>query len=132
MTRAATDEDPFYSELEFELPGGWVDDSGTAHTDGSMRPATARDELLPLMDPRVRADPGYLTVVVLARVVTRLGPLSGDAVTAEVMESLYAGDLAFLQELYAQLNASEDAAIQVGCPSCGHRFAVELPGRSSA
>ena len=86
------------TEFPFQLPRGYVDDSGTVHRDGVMRLATARDELVPLRDDRVRENPAYLTVVLLARVVTRLGTL-GD-VHAGTMENLFATDLAFLQDMY--------------------------------
>jgi len=65
----------FQTEIEFELPKGYVDDSGTLHRRGTMRLATAADEILPLRDPRVQQNEAYLTVIVLARVITRLGSL---------------------------------------------------------
>lgn len=94
----------FQTEVEFKLPKGYFDDE-VLHRDGIMRLATAADEILPLKDPRVQQNPAYLTVIVLARVVTRLGSLTD--VNTKVIEGLYASDLNFLQRLYEQLNGEE-------------------------
>jgi len=97
----------FQTEIEFELPKGFVDDAGNLHRRGTMRLATAADEILPLRDPRVQQNEAYLTVIVLARVITRLGSLS--EIHTSVIENLYASDLAYLQRLYEKFNASDDA-----------------------
>lgn len=97
----------FQTEIEFELPKGYVDDAGTLHRRGTMRLATAADEILPLRDPRVQQNEAYLAVIVLARVITRLGSLPD--VHTGVIEGLYASDLAYLQRLYEQFNAAGDA-----------------------
>ena len=96
----------FQTEIEFELPKGYVDDSGTLHRQGVMRLATAADEILPMRDPRVQENEAYLPVIVLARVITRLGSLRD--IHTGVIEGLYASDLAFLEELYADFNARSD------------------------
>ncbi len=114
------------TEFEFELPRGYVDSTGALHRRGTMRLATARDELLPLHDDRVRQNPAYLTVVLLARVVTRLGTLTD--VHAGVMENLFASDLAFLQDLYRRVNQEGHTRAAVTCPSCNHQFAVDVAG----
>ena len=88
----------FQTEFEFTLPCGFLDDSGSLHRDGVMRRATAADEILPLRDPRVVSNPGYLAVILLSRVVTRLGSIA--AINPKVIEGLYATDMAFLQDLY--------------------------------
>lgn len=98
----------FQTEIEFELPKGYVDDSGTLHRRGTMRLATAADEILPLRDPRVQQNEAYLTVIVLARVITRLGSLPD--VHPGVIEGLYASDLAYLQRLYDRFNAVDEDA----------------------
>jgi hypothetical protein len=91
------------TEFEFTLPKGYVDSSGTLHRAGTMRLATARDEIEPLRDPRVSGpDDPFLTVIVLSRVVTQLGSLS--QVTPGEIENLFAADLAFLQDLYGIIN----------------------------
>jgi hypothetical protein len=95
----------FQTEVEFELPKGFVDDGGTLHRHGSMRLATAADEILPLRDPRVQQNEGYLAIIVLARVVTRLGSLAD--VHTGVIEGLFASDFAYLQRLYEQLNGDD-------------------------
>ena len=96
------------------------------HRDGVMRLATARDELVPLRDDRVRENPAYLTVVLLARVVTRIGTI--DDVHAGVIENLFAADLAFLQDLYRRVNTEGHTRAAVTCPACEHRFAVDVSG----
>lgn len=116
------------TEFDFVLPRGYVDDTGTLHRNGTMRLATARDELLPLHDDRVRENPAYLTVVLLARVMTRLGNLEGDAVRANVVEKLFASDLAFLQDLYRRINTEGHTRAAVSCPACHERFTVDLAG----
>ena len=96
----------FQTELEFELPKGYLDDTGTLHRRGTMRLATAADEILPLRDPRVQQNEAYLTVIVLARVITRLGTVQD--VSTGVIEGLYASDLAHLQRLYERFNAADE------------------------
>jgi hypothetical protein len=114
--------------FEFELPRGYLDSAGVLHKTGAMRLATARDELLPLYDDRVRSNPAYLTVVLLSRVITRLGTLVDDEVRASVVENLFASDLAFLQDLYRRINTEGHSKAAVTCPACGERFTVDLAG----
>src|SRR5258705_14000188 len=97
----------FQTEVDFELPKGYVDEAGTLHRRGVMRLATAADEILPLRDPRVQQNEAYLAVIVLARVIVRLGSLS--EIHTGIIEGLYASDLAYLQRLYDKLNADDDA-----------------------
>jgi hypothetical protein len=115
----------FQTEFEFQLPFGLVDDEGTLHRAGVMRRATAADEILPLRDPRVVKNSAYLIVILLSRVVTRLGGIA--QITPKTVEGLYAGDLAFLQKLYNDINAV-DASRTVLCPQCQHEFTVEDAG----
>ena len=96
----------FRTEIDFSLPKGYVDGSGTLHRHGVMRLATAADEILPLRDPRVQQNEAYLTVIVLARVIVKLGTLV-DIDTATI-EGLYASDLSHLQRLYEELNGSDE------------------------
>jgi hypothetical protein len=114
------------TEFEFELPRGYVDDDGVLHRKGAMRMATARDELIPLRDERVRKNPAYLTVVLLSRVITRLGTLTD--IYAETVEELFAVDVAFLQELYRRINSEGHTRVAVQCPECEHGFEVDLTG----
>ena len=102
----------FQTEVEFELPKGYVDGTGTLHRQGTMRLATAGDEILPLRDPRVQQNEAYLAVIVLARVITRLGSLQD--MSTSVIEGLYASDLAYLERLYESLNSGNDAEPDVG------------------
>jgi hypothetical protein len=116
------------TEFDFELPRGLVGANGMVHKEGTMRLATARDELLPLHDDRVRDNPAYLTVVLLARVIIRLGDLEGDDVRANIIENLFASDLAFLQDLYRRINTEGHTKAAVTCPACHERFTVDLAG----
>src|SRR5438445_8613968 len=101
----------FETEVEFELPKGYVDEAGTLHRRGTMRLATAADEILPLRDPRVQQNEAYLAVIVLARVITRLGSLAD--VHTGVIEGLYASDLAYLQRLYEPFNSVDDTEREI-------------------
>ncbi|MEZ0094233.1 hypothetical protein [Streptacidiphilus sp. EB129] len=114
------------TEFAFELPRGYVDDSGTVHRDGVMRLATARDELIPLRDLRVQENPAYLSVVLLGRVITRLGSVAH--IHDGVVENMFASDLAFLQDFYRQINAEGHTRAGVTCPHCEQPFEVELGG----
>jgi hypothetical protein len=111
----------FQTEFEFTLPCGYLDDEGTLHRDGVMRRATAADEILPLKDPRVQKNEAYVVVILLSRVITRLGGVA--AINPKVVEGLFATDLAFLQDLYNRVNqlVDDDSA----CPHCGRSGAVE-------
>lgn len=118
--------EPLHTEFAFELPRGYVDDAGVVHRSGVMRLATARDELIPLRDDRVRENPAYLSVVLLGRVVTRLGSLTD--IHPGVIENLFASDVAFLQDLYRRVNSEGHTRASVTCPECEHRFTVDLAG----
>jgi hypothetical protein len=114
------------TEYEFTLPLGYVDGEGNLHREGVMRLATAADEILPLKDPRVQTNQAYLILILLARVVTRLGSLA--QVNPKVIEGLYAADLAYLQEFYNRINRDGRPNVEATCPRCAHEFAVELNG----
>jgi hypothetical protein len=114
------------TEFEFSLPRGYVDSEGRVHRDGAMRLATARDELVPLMDARVREHTAYMTVVLLGRVITRLGTL--DAVHDGIVEGMFASDVAFLQDLYRRVNQEGHTHALVSCPSCHRDFTVDMAG----
>jgi hypothetical protein len=112
------------TEFSFELPLGYVDAEGTLHRHGTMRLATAYDEIAPLKEPRVQSNPGYLLVILLARVITKLGTL--EHINPKTIEGLYAGDLAFLQGLYQRVNANGHDRVETQCPHCEKAFTVEL------
>lgn len=114
----------FQTEHEFTLPLGFVDAEGNLHRDGVMRLATAADEILPLKDPRVLGNEAYLVIILLSRVITRLGSLA--QVNPKVVEGFYAADLAHLQELYNRINRNGRSSVPVVCPHCEHRFETEL------
>ena len=118
------------TEVEFELPKGYVDGEGTLHREGVMRLATAADEIKPLTDPRVKANPSYLSVVLLSRVLTRLGDL--EEVTPHVVENLFVTDLAYLQELYARVNEYGADVVEAVCPECGESFEAPVVHRDGA
>jgi len=118
--------EPLRTEFSFLLPRGYVDSAGTVHREGVMRLATARDELVPLRDDRVRENPAYLTVVLLGRVVMRIGTI--EDVHAGTIENLFAADLAFLQDLYRRVNQEGHTRAAVTCPACSEKFAVDVSG----
>lgn len=111
-------------EFPFTLPRGYVDDHGTVHREGAMRLATAFDEIGPLKEPKVQSNPGYLGVILLSRVVSRLGDLP--MVSPRIIEELPVADFAYLQSLYRRLNENGHARLSVTCPHCANRFEVEV------
>jgi len=116
------------TEFDFELPRGLVDKRGNVHRNGRMRLATARDELLPLNDERVRHNPAYLTVILLSRVISKLGTYEEEDITVSTIENLFATDLAFLQDLYRRVNTEGTTKAEVTCPACDTHFTVDLAG----
>ncbi|MGH9069865.1 MAG: hypothetical protein ACRDX8_01535 [Acidimicrobiales bacterium] len=117
---------PGTTEFDFVLPRGYVDKVGKVHREGTMRLATARDELIPLIDARVMENQAYMCVVLLGRVLTRLGDLP--VVDDRVIEGMWASDVAFLQDLYRRINTEGHTRAAVTCPSCAHEFTVDLAG----
>lgn len=113
-------DENFATEFEFDLPKGYIDAAGTLHKHGVMRLATAADEILPLRDPRVVQNPGYLTVILLSRVIVSLGTVP--KLDPRVVERFYSSDLAFLQAMYQRINALEPVVETCVCPECGHTF----------
>lgn len=114
------------TEFNFTLPRGYVDSDGHVHKEGVMRLATANDEIAPMKDSRVQANPGYLAVILLSRVVKRLGELP--QVNPRVMEELFAADFAFLEDFYRRINGTGHNRIHVTCPECEKKFEVEVQG----
>jgi hypothetical protein len=97
----------FKTEVEFTLPKGYLDTHGVLHRRGIMRLATAADEILPLRDPRVQQNPAYLAIIVLARVIVKLGDLP--SIDTKTIEGLFAADLDYLQRTYERINGNSDA-----------------------
>jgi hypothetical protein len=126
----------FQTEFNFTLPLGYVDESGTLHKSGTMRLATAADEILPLRDPRVNANQAYLVIILLSRVITRLGTLAEGTINPGIVERLFSADLAYLQDLYRRINENAHTRVAATCPSCATRFELDLesaaPGESLA
>ena len=114
------------TEFEFTLPKGYVDPEGNLHRKGVMRLATAIDEIAPLRDPRVRQNQAYLTIILLSRVITKLGSLPD--VNPSVIEGMFSADLAYLQALYRRINENTSTAVTATCPECGHEFEVDALG----
>lgn len=111
-------------EFEFTLPKGYLDRNGEVHKQGTMRLATAADEILPLRDPRVQQNPAYMSVIILSRVITSLGSLG--QIDNKVIENLYTADLAFLQDMYQRINDAEPPVMKVVCPECGTAHQVPI------
>jgi hypothetical protein len=112
------------TEFSFSLPCGYVDEQGNLHREGVMRRATALDEVEPLRDPRVRANEAYLSILLLSRVITRLGTIS--PVGVAVVERLFATDFIYLQDLYERMNEADGGLVETQCPTCGARFMLNL------
>jgi hypothetical protein len=112
------------TEFEFTLPKGYVDQEGTLHREGTMRLATAMDEIAPLRDPRVRSNEAYLVIILLSRVIVRLGSLT--SITPQVVERLFTADLSYLQSFYQRINEDGSAEAPVLCPECDATFSVDL------
>jgi hypothetical protein len=111
------------TEHEFTLPLGYADSEGNLHKKGVMRLATAGDEILPMKDPRVQQNPAYLSIILLSRVVIKLGDMP--SITPKTIEGLFTADLNFLQDMYNRINQNGRNAIQTVCPKCDHSFDIE-------
>ena len=114
------------TEFEFTLPCGYIDPHGNLHRQGTMRLATALDEVEPLQDARVRANEAYLSILLLSRVITRLGDIS--QVSPAIVEKLFSADMTYLQDLYIRVNDVGTSLVETQCPGCGTRFALDLAG----
>lgn len=114
------------TEFPFRLPRGYVDQEGNLHREGVMRLATAYDEIAPMKDPRVQANPGYLVVILLSRVITKLGDL--EQINPKVIEGVFSADLAYLQDFYRRINENGHDRLAVTCPHCEKEFEVEVNG----
>ena len=112
----------FSTEHDFTLPMGYIDEDGGLHRQGTMRLATAADEILPLRDPRVQKNSAYLVVILLSRVIVALEGV--EPVTPQVVENLFAADLDYLQQLYNRINQLEDDSRSMTCPNCRESFEV--------
>lgn len=112
------------TEFEFTLPRGYVDNNGNLHRQGVMRMSTAMDEIVPLRDLRVKSNQGYLAVVLLARVITKLGTLP--EINTGIIENLFSADFAFLQEFYRQINENGTSIITATCPECSKKIEMDL------
>jgi hypothetical protein len=116
---------PIQTEVEFTLPKGFIDDQGTLHRSGVMRLATAADEILPLKEASVQKNPAYLTVILLSRVVVKLGDVN--LITPTTIERMFAADVSYLQDLYNELNGVSPQTVKVTCPTCDADFDLERP-----
>ena len=115
----------FQTEFRFRLPKGLVDpDTGQLHRDGVMRLATARDEIVPLQDYRVQANRAYLVIVLLSRVVTKIGEMTD--ISAAVIENLFSTDLAYLQEFYRKINEEGAPRHKINCPGCNREIEIDM------
>jgi hypothetical protein len=116
----------FKTEFEFKLPRGYIDREGTCHKHGTIRLGTAGDEIKSAADPRVISNPAYLTIILLSRVITKLGKLEKDQINPKVVEDLFVSDLNYLRKLYQRFNFEEEPKIQTTCPKCDNKFLVDI------
>jgi hypothetical protein len=112
------------SEFDFTLPRGYTDSTGVIHREGKMRLAVALDEIDALKDPRVMDNDAYLPVILLSRVITRLGNL--DSVTPQIIEHLYVADFSYLEDLYLRINSHENMIVAAVCPNCSTEFQLQV------
>jgi phage FluMu protein gp41 len=112
------------TEFQFRLPRGWVDGDGNVHKTGVMRLATARDEIVPLQDYRVQSNRAYLVIVLLSRVIKKIGDIDKPTVTH--IENLFSTDLAYLQEFYRRINEEGSPRVNVSCPKCDHKLEIDM------
>lgn len=112
------------TEYEFTLPQGYVDEEGNLHKKGVMRLANAGDEILPQKDPRVKNNPSYLVIIVLSRVVTKLGEITH--ITPQIIEGILKKDFEYLQYFYEKINDTDSLTFKATCPQCGHNFEQEV------
>jgi len=114
----------FKTEFEFVLPKGFVDKNKNVHRKGVMRLATAKDEIAPLQDYRVKNNEAYMTIILLSRVIVKLGDLKN--IDTSVIEKLFSVDLDFLQRFYHKINSEESNQIHIKCPNCDSEFDIGL------
>ncbi len=108
------------TEFPFKLPKGYVDREGALHREGTMRLATALDEILPLRDPRVKQNGAYLVIILLSRVITI------EEMTPAMIEGLFSSDLAYLQNFYRRINQDGSTIARVACPNCGTEVEIDV------
>src|SRR5262245_58113367 len=111
------------TEFEFTLPKGYIDKNGNLHKQGIMRLANAKDEIAPLQDPRVQHNKAYLVIILLSRVINRLGDLKD--INPAVIENLFSADLAYLQDFYRRINSNGHSSMKIMCPECENEFEVD-------
>lgn len=111
------------TEFEFTLPKGFVDTDGNVHRSGAMRLSNAADEITPMKDPRVQKNKAYMVIILLSRVIVRLGDIT--EITPEMIEQIFSADLEFLQAFYQQINGTGRLSVPAKCPDCGHKYDLE-------
>jgi hypothetical protein len=111
------------TEFEFTLPKGYIDKDGNLQKQGIMRLANAKDEIAPLQDPRVQHNKAYLVIILLSRVITKLGDLKD--INPSVVENLFSADLAYMQDFYRRINSNGHSAAKIMCPECENEFEVD-------
>ncbi len=114
----------FQTEFEFVLPKGYLDKDGNLHKKGIMRLATAKDEIAPLQDYRVKNNESYMTIILLSRVITKLGDLKN--IDTATIEKLFSADLDYLQRFYQKINSEESNTVHIKCPHCDSEFEIGL------
>lgn len=120
----ATTAPTLQTEFEFTLPKGYVDKDGKVHRKGVMRLANAKDEIVPLTDFRVQKNRAYLVIILLSRVITKLGDLK--EVTTDIIENLFSADLSYLQDFYRRVNEDGTSVVKSRCPHCEQEFDFDL------
>ena|SRR5215218_814710 len=118
----------FSTEYPFSLPKGYIDEEGNLHQKGVMRLARAADEMYSTKDIRVQSNPPYITVIILSRVITKLGNLPQENINPKLLENLFVSDFAYLRNFYEKINGNGNSKIPAVCPKCENKFEVDLNG----
>jgi hypothetical protein len=114
------------TEFKCKLQKGYIDEEGTIHKEVTMKLARASDVILPLKDHRVQSNPAYLNIILLSRVITKLGTLNSEMITPKVIEQLFVEDLSLLQSFYEKINGNGSSKISTICPKCENKFEMDL------
>lgn len=112
------------TEFSFTLPRGYIDATERVHRHGVMRLATAKDEIMVQQERIVQENSAYGALVMLSRVISRLGSLN--SVTPEQLEGLVLQDISYLREFYNRVNQQGNTHIPTQCPHCDAEFNMRL------
>jgi hypothetical protein len=113
------------TEFPFVLPKGLIDKDNTRQkTKGTMRLIKVKDLLQIHQDARVKETEAYFYIVLLARVITKLG--NEKMVNTKIIESLCPEDFAFLVDFLNEINHKVLKSIPIECSACKNKYIGEF------